>query len=136
QEPPGVVGSVGRKKSCDELLHALDEVENDKKMVAVLVKFGSAPIGAARSQEIGEHLEKLKAKKKVYCHGDGFNNATIMAATRGCTSLYVSPAGEVETVGIAAQILYMRRLLADELHLSIDMLQVGNYKGYEQPLTR
>src|SRR5436190_1386122 len=59
-----------------------------------------------------------------------------MAAARGCSSIYVSPAGEVETVGIAAQMLYMRRLLADELHLSIDMLQVGKFKGAEEPLTR
>lgn len=136
QESQGLFGSVGRKKSFDELLRVIDEVTTDKQKVGVLVKFGSAPIGAARSQEIGEHLEKLKEKKKVYCHGDGFNNATVMAAARGCTSIYVSPAGEVETVGLAAQILYMRRFLADELHLSIDMLQVGKYKGAEEPLTR
>lgn len=136
QETSGLFGPVGRKKSFDELLHAIEEVSNDKRMVGVLVKFGSAPIGAARSQEIGEHLEKLKEKKKVFCHGDAFSNSTIMAAARACTSIYVSPAGEVETVGIAAQILYMRRLLADELHLSIDMLQVGKFKGAEEPLTR
>lgn len=136
QESQGFFGPVGRKKSFDELLRAIHDIENDKKMVAVLVKFGSSSIGAARSQEIGERLEKLKAKKKVYCHGDAFSNATIMAAARGCTSIYVSPAGEVETVGLAAQILYMRRLLADELHLSIDMLQVGKFKGAEEPLTR
>ncbi|MDB4935596.1 MAG: Protease [Labilithrix sp.] len=136
QEAPSLFGGVGRKKSFDELLNAIEEVRTDKKWVSVLVKFSSASIGAARSQEIGEHLERLKEKKKVYCHGDGFTNATIMAAARGCSSIYVSPAGEVETVGLAAQILYMRRLLADELHLSIDMLQVGKFKGAEEPLTR
>jgi protease IV len=139
QEPSGLFGAVGRKKSFDEVLRAIEEVTADTKKngsVGVLVKFGSKGIGAARSQELGEHLEKLKAKKKVYCHGDAFSNATIMAAVRGCSSIYVSPAGEVETVGLAAQILYMRRLLADELHLSIDMLQVGKFKGAEEPLTR
>ena len=144
QEQASLFGQVGRKKSFDELLHAIDELTGDasasananKRDVGVLVKFGSAAIGAARSQEIGEHLEKLREKKKVYCHGDAFSNATIMAAARGCSSIYVSPAGGVETVGLAAQILYMRRLLADELHLSIDFLQVGKYKGAEEPLTR
>jgi protease-4 len=135
-EAPSLFGGAGRKKSFDELLQVIEEVTSDKRSVGVLVKFGGASIGAARSQEIGEHLEKLKAKKTVYCHGDSFSNATIMAAARGCSSIYVSPAGEVETVGIAAQILYMRRLLADELHLSIDMLQVGKFKGAEEPLTR
>jgi len=136
QEAAGLFGPVGRRKSFDELLRAVDEVEKDAKAVGVLVKFGSASIGAARAMEIGRHLARLKEKKKVYCHGDGFSNATIMAAATGCSSIYVSPAGEVETVGLAAQILYMRRLLADELHLSIDMLQVGKFKGAEEPLTR
>ena len=138
QEAPSLFGSVGRKKSFDELLRAIQEISGDPKKgtVGVLVKFGGASIGAARAEEIGEQLESLKAKKKVYCHGDGFTNATMMAALRGCSSIYVSPAGGVDTVGIAAQILYMRRLLADELHLSIDILQVGKFKGAEEPLTR
>ncbi|MBX3185404.1 MAG: S49 family peptidase [Labilithrix sp.] len=138
QEAPSLFGSVGRKKSFDELLNVIAEsgAEKNKKTVGVLVKFGGANIGAARSQEIGEQLEKLKAKKKVFCHADGLSNTTFMAAARGCSSIYISPAGEVEAVGIAAQILYMRRLLADELHLSIDMLQVGKFKGAEEPLTR
>jgi protease-4 len=136
QEAASLFGAVGRKKSFDELLHTIEDLGTDKKSVGVLVKFGSAAIGPARSQEIGEHLEKLKEKKKVYCHADGLTNATMMAAARGCSSIYVSPAGEVEMVGLAAQILYMRRLLADELHLNIDMLQVGKFKGAEEPLTR
>ena len=91
-EAPSLFGGVGRKKSFDELLQVLQEVKDDKKSVGVLVRFGSASIGAARSMEIGEHLEALRAKKKVYCHGDGFTNATIMAAVRGCDRIYVSPA--------------------------------------------
>jgi len=139
QESQSPFGVTGRKRSFDELLRTLDDLadeQKDKEHVGVLVKFGSANIGAARSQEIGEHLERLRSKKKVYCHGDGFSNATFMAAARGCSSIYLSPAGDLETVGIAAQVVYMRRLLADELHLSIDFLQVGKYKGAEEPLTR
>ncbi|WP_146653821.1 S49 family peptidase [Labilithrix luteola] len=139
KEAPSLFGMTGRKRSFDELLRSLDELveeSDDRKHVAVLVKFGSSHIGAARSQEIAEHLEKLREKKKVFCHGDSFSNATIMAAARGCSSVWVAPAGEVETVGLAAQVVYMRRLLADELHLSIDFLQIGKYKGAEEPITR
>ncbi|HSO39842.1 MAG TPA: S49 family peptidase, partial [Labilithrix sp.] len=138
QEPSSLFGQVGRRKSFDELLRSIEEIAGEPKKgtVGVLVKFGGASIGAARAQEIGEQLELLKAKKPVYCHGDGFTNATMMAAARGCSRIWVSPAGDVETVGIAAQILYMRRLLADELHLTIDILQVGKFKGAEEPLTR
>lgn len=137
-EPSSLFGPVGRKRSFDELLHAIEEISAESKThsAGVLVRFGGVSIGAARAQEIGERLEALKATKDVFCHGDGFANATMMAAARGCSRIFVSPAGSVETVGLAAQILYMRRLLADELHLSIDILQVGKFKGAEEPLTR
>lgn len=138
QESGGLFGVGGRKRTFDELLRVLDGLssDDDKDHVAVLVKFGSASIGAARSQEIGEHLEALNKKKKVVCHGDAFTNATYMTAARGCSQIWLSPAGEVASVGLAAQVVYMRKLLADELHLSIDFLQIGKYKGAEEPITR
>ena len=135
-ETAGLFGAVGKKKSFDELLHTIADVKEESKDVAVLVKLGGSAIGVARSTEIGEELEKLKAKKKVFCHADSLSNSTIMLVARGCSKIYVSPAGSVETVGIAAQVLYMRRLLADELHLSIDFLQIGKFKGAEEPITR
>ena len=60
----------------------------------------------------------------------------MMLAARGCSKIWISPAGGVSTVGIAAQMLYFHRLLADELHVTIDILQVGKFKGAEEPLTR
>jgi protease IV len=136
EETPSLFGPIGRPKSFDELLRVVREIEDDKQTVAVLVKLGSTNLGAARAQEIGERLALLGEKKKVTCHADGLSNTTMMAAARGCKSLWLSPAGDVETVGLAAQVVYMRRLLADELNLSIDILQVGKFKGAEEPLTR
>ncbi|MBX3232432.1 MAG: S49 family peptidase [Labilithrix sp.] len=137
QSAGGLFSAPGRK-TFDELLRATKEVADDKgdRSKGVLVKLGSASIGAARAQEIAEMLAAIKEKKKVYCHADGLSNATLMLAAKGCSSIWVSPAGEVESIGLAAQIVYMRRLLADELHLSIDFLQVGKFKGAEEPLTR
>jgi len=139
QEKGGLFGVQGPKKSFDEILRVTTELrdeKDDKHNVGVMVKLGSASIGAARSQELAEMLASLKTKKKVYCHADGFTNTTLMIATKGCSSIWLSPAGGVDAIGLAAQIVYMRRFLADEMHLSIDMLQVGKFKGAEEPLTR
>lgn len=135
-EAPSLFGPVGRRRSFDELLRAIDDVQKDTRAPAALVRFGGANLGPARAQEIGDRLAALAEKKKVYCHADAFSNTTMMAAARGCSRIWVAPAGGVETIGLAAQIVYMRRLLSDELHLSIDMLQVGKFKGAEEPLTR
>ncbi len=135
-ETTGLFAVAGRRKSFDELLRAIQEVREDKDAVAVLVKLGTGSLGAARAEEIGAELEKLGTSKKVYCHADGLGNASYMAFARGCSQLWMSPAGDLEAVGLASQVVYFRRLLADELHLSIDILQVGKFKGAEEPLTR
>ena len=137
EETTSVLSIASRKGSFDELVLAMAGLGSNKNLKGVFVRFGSAQIGFARAQEIAEGLEKIKATgKAVYCHADGFTNSTMYAALRGCSNIAVSPAGEVETVGIAAQIVYMNKLLAEELHLSIDIMQVGKYKGAEEPLTR
>src|SRR5262249_47667920 len=101
-----------------------------------IVKLASVQIGAARAEELADMLAGVRAKKKVYCHADGLTNTTLMVASKGCSSIWISPAGEIASVGIAAQVVYMRRLLVDELHLDVDFLQVGKFKGAEEPLTR
>jgi protease-4 len=137
QQKSGLFGATGPRKSFDEVLRVTTELrDRDDKGVSVMVKLGSAAIGGARGEELGEMLAGIRKKKNVYCHADGLGNVTLMVAAKGCSQIWISPAGEVEAVGIAAQIVYMRRLLVDELHVSVDMLQVGKYKGAEEPLTR
>lgn len=135
-ESGGLFAMGGRSRAFSSLLEAVDELKEDKDVVAVLVKFGTNSLGPARAAEIGAELEKLAASKKVSCHADAFSNASYMAAARGCTSVWMSPAGDTEAIGLASQVVYFRRLLADELHLNIDILQVGKFKGAEEPLTR
>jgi protease-4 len=50
--------------------------------------------------------------------------------------VWVSPAGSVDAIGIAAQLVFFHKLLSDELGLDVDFLQVGKYKGAEEPFTR
>jgi protease-4 len=138
QEQAGLLGVGPRKRSFDHLVHVLEEIkkDRDKDAKALLVRFGGASLGIARAQELGELLEGVRASRPVYCHAEGYTNQTLYAAARGCSKVYVSPAGSVEAIGIAAQMLYFRKLLAEELKISIDFLQVGKFKGAEEPFTR
>jgi protease-4 len=137
QDAGGFLGVSSRRGSFDRLVRVIVDLDKDKDVKAVLVRFGGASLGIARAQEIGDLLEGVrKTNKPVYCHADGYSNATMLTAARGCSRIYVSPAGGVEAIGIAAQLVYLRKLLADELHMTIDILQVGKFKGAEEPLTR
>jgi protease-4 len=103
----------------------------------VLVRFGMGQIGWARAQETGLMLLRLReAGKHVVCHADAYANTTVWIAARGCSRVWVSPAGQVETIGVAAQVLYAHELLADKLGIDVDFLQVGKFKGAEEPFTR
>jgi protease-4 len=136
QEKGGLFGVSGTRKSFDEALRVTADLRDDKRSTAVMVRLAGAQIGPSRAQELAEVLAGVKAAKKVYCHADALSNTTLMLASKGCSSIWLSPAGEVESVGLGAQVVYMRRLLVDELHFDVDFLQVGKFKGAEEPLTR
>lgn len=135
-EPAGFLGVPVHRASFDRLLHAVKEIGDDKDVKGVFVRFGDASIGIARAEEIGDLLAHVRETKPVYCQGNGFTNATIYAAARACSKIYVSPAGGVEAIGIAAQVVYFHKLLTEELHVTVDFLQVGKFKGAEEPFTR
>jgi protease IV len=124
-----------RDESFFRLLRSVRHVENDKDVRGVFIRFGE--MGIAHAEEFAGALEALRKRgTPIHCHADGYSNASYMAAARGCSTISVSPAGELETVGLTAQIIYLRKLLVDELKMNIDILQVGKYKGAEEPLTR
>ncbi len=137
KEQVGWLGApAGRRRSFDALIKAFAVAKKDKDTAGFYVRFGSTSFGLARAQELGLALSEVRAKMPVYCHAEGFANATLFAAAKGCTKIYVTPAGEVESVGLAAQVVYLKKLLTEKLHFSIDILQVGKFKGAEEPLTR
>ncbi|APR99788.1 S49 family peptidase [Pajaroellobacter abortibovis] len=123
--------------SFDAFVKRMEEVFARSDVRGVYVNFGDAQFGFARALEVGTLLGQIRKNHvPVVCYAEELTNATMMAAAEGCTQIYVSPAGTVGTVGIGAQVVYMRRLLSDQLHLSVDILQVGKFKGAEEPLTR
>lgn len=114
-------------------LRALSEAEGAK---GFLVRLGSARLGFARAHEIGRILGDIrKAGRPVVCHADEYNNATMLLAAAACSKLWLSPAGQIDTVGIAAQLVFAKGLL-DKLNVEVDFLQVGKFKGASEPFTR
>jgi protease-4 len=122
--------------SWTQLLDAVDTLRQNNQVRGVLVRLGTARIGLAKAAEIAAALETLGHKVPVWCHADEMGNATAYLAAKGCARVWVSPGGSIDAIGIAAQMVYFHKLLADELGLDVDLLQVGKYKGAEEPFTR
>jgi protease-4 len=134
-----LLGTTSRRSHVDlvRTLRALREGTRGggSGAAGVFVRLGTAQIGLARAEEIGALLGAVREKKPVVCHADEYSNSTLMLAALGCSRVWVSPAGGVEAVGIAAQLFFANRLL-ERLHVGVDFLQVGKYKGAQEPFTR
>jgi protease-4 len=136
-EAAGFLGVQVHRASFDRFVHVAAEIAKDKEVKGIFVRFGGAQLGIARAEEIGDALEPIRrAGTPIFCHADAFTNATLYAAARACSKIWASPAGEIEAIGIAAQVVYFHKLLAEELHITVDFLQVGKFKGAEESFTR
>lgn len=118
------------------LARAVERVSDDADVGGAFVKLGAASLDWAQTEELAGLFEKLKQKgKPVVCHAHVLSNSSAAFALRGCSRTWLSPAGEADTVGIAAQIMYMRGLF-DKLKVGVDFLHVGKFKSGVEPFTR
>lgn len=127
-----------RARAFVNLVQFLRRVESgqEPRVKGLVISFGNALLGFAQVQELARIFGRIRSKgKPIGCHAHNLNNASYWLAASACDSIWISPAGGVDTVGIAGQVLYARRLLS-ELKVDVDMLQVGKYKGAEETFTR
>jgi len=134
--PSGWLGLTSHGASFDEFVREAERLGRSKDVRAVLVRLGAARIGLARATEVGTTLATLRSKVPVWCHADDYSNGTLNLVAQGCTRVWASPASSVDAIGLAAQTIYFHKLLADDLGLDVDFLQVGRFKGAQEPFTR
>jgi protease-4 len=136
QSSGGLLGLASRGPAMSDLVREIERLGRSADLRGVMVRIGTAHIGLARATEIGSLLATVRATLPVWCHADDYSNATMYLAARGCSRVWAAPASTVDAVGIAAQTVYFHKLLTNELGLSVDFLQVGKFKGAEEPFTR
>jgi protease-4 len=117
------------------LVRALERGLDQESTAGVLVRFGGQNFELAQAQELsGLFARYAKKGLPVVCHAEGLSNSTAALVLRGCTRRFLGHAGEAETVGIAAQVVYMKGIL-DRLKIQVDFLHVGRFKSGPEPLT-
>lgn len=133
--PSSLFGPVSQRTHV-ELVRAIRAFSEDDTAKGVFVRLGTASVGLSRAHEIGRLLGEIRAKgRPVICHADDYDNGTTLLAAQGCSKVWLSPAGGVETVGVAAQLLFANKLLG-KLNIEPDFIQVGKYKGASEPFMR
>jgi protease IV len=118
------------------LVRAVERALIDDEATGVFVRLGGTELGWAQSQELGDLFGALRDRgRNVVCHTNSLGNSSSWLLAKGCTRIWLAPAGDADTVGIAAQVVYLKGAL-DKLDLHADFLHMGKYKSAAEPFTR
>jgi protease IV len=117
------------------LIDRLHKARDDKEVGAVLLTLGEPGTNLSQSQEIRDALLDIRgAGKKVFVYADGYDTDTYTIAT-GASNICMLPGGEIMIPGVSIQTMYLKGLF-DKLGVKADYVQIGAYKGAQEPYTR
>lgn len=128
--------SGGRSQSFRTLVERIRAARDDDKIRAVLFTLGEGTgLNLAQVQEIREELASLrKAQKRVFAYGDTFDTQSYLVAS-AATDVCMLQAGEIFIPGISIESMFFKGIL-DKVGVKADYVQIGEFKGAEEPYTR
>jgi protease-4 len=121
--------------SLHKVIERIDQAAKDKKITGIVLRLQSPTLGSGKVEELRAAVARArKSGKKVYALVDDISNGDYRLAT-ACDEIIMPPSGSVTVSGVRAEVTFYKDLL-DKLGVKADMLQVGDFKGAAEPLTR
>lgn len=138
-ELPDGVGQAGLLGDVAPQLHRLVErlgrAATDDAVHGVLLAIQSPAVGRARAAEVREAIGLIReAGKPVVAHlvsGEPVDYSLAAA----CDTILMPPAATLAITGVRTEVTFFKGLL-DRLGVEAEILQVGEFKGAGEPLTR
>lgn len=113
----------------------LRQVAADPDVDAVSLKFSDYGVGWARLLEIRDALKGVRqAGKKVFVYKESFSTPDLVLASVA-DRISIPESGSVDLPGVAIEDLYLKGLLG-KLHLSFDVIHIGEYKSAGESFVR
>jgi len=136
---PDGVGQGGLLADVSPHLHRiverLDKAAKDARVKGVLLSIESPSLGRARADELRAAISRVrKAGKPVAAHLVGGEPTHYLLAA-ACDTITMPPAATLEITGVRAEVTFYKAML-DKLGVNAEILQVGEFKGAGEPLTR
>ncbi len=117
------------------LIHTLGKAAQDRGIAGVYLNLQSFDLSLTQAQELGRRLDRLRrAGKQVAVFSEDYDTNTYLLACHANTIL-MARHGTLFLPGVELQLMFFKGLL-DKLHLQADMVQIGKFKGAEEPFTR
>ena len=136
---PDGVGQGGLLADVSPHLHRiverLDKAAKDARVKAVLLSIESPALGRARADELRAAIGRVRrAGKPVAAHLIGAEPVHYLVAS-ACDTITMPPAATLEITGVRTEVTFFKAML-DKLGVDAEILQVGEFKGAGEPLTR
>ncbi len=136
---PDGVGQGGLLADVSPHLHRIveriDKAAKDNRVKGLVLQIESPALGRARADEIRAAIARVrKAGKPVAAHLVGGSPIHYMVAL-ACDTIAMPPAATLEVTGVRAEMMFFKSML-DKLGVKAEILQVGEFKGAGEPLTR
>lgn len=126
----------GEQDNLQSLVGRIDKARKDPKIEAVLMILAAdVDMNLSQAEELRDALARLRdAKKKSFVYADSYDTATYVMAS-GATDICMLRGGEIMLPGIGLQTMFYRGAF-DKLGVQADYVQIGEYKGAQEPYTR
>ena len=136
---PDGVGQGGLLADVSPRLHRLverlDKAADDDRVAAVLVVIEAPAIGRGRGDEIRAAISRIRGRDKPVTAVLVGGSAVPYFVAAACDTVVMPPAATLELTGVRAEMMFYKSLL-DRLGVDAEILQVGEFKGAGEPLTR
>ncbi len=117
------------------IIERLDKAATDSRVKGVVLSIESPAIGRGRAEELRAAIGRIrKAGKPVAAHLIGGDPVHYMVAA-ACNTVAMPPAATLEITGVRTEVTFFKTML-DKLDVDAEILQVGEFKGAGEPLTR
>ncbi len=92
--------------------------------------------GLGRLHEVASALSHVRSKgKPIFCYFGSTDNAGYLLASQVCSNISMEEAGSLDITGFALSVIHVADFL-DKVGVKADLMQVGDFKGAADPLTR
>jgi protease IV len=137
EKPAGFKFSVfdmnsGKAPALSTLIVNLNKAAKDPSLNAFVVDLNSFTLSLSQAQELGALLKNLKDNKKiVVVYASDYDTTTYVLASNA--SFVAMPEnGNILMPGVSLNMMFFRKLL-DNIKVQPDFVQVGKYKGAQEP---
>jgi len=127
--------SLGPSPSLLEVLQILDAAAHDPAVAGVFLELAGAPTGWSATQSVRRAVERVRARgKPVAVWAERLDERSLLLAS-AATRVWLPESGQVFLVGVRADTLHLRDLLA-HFDIEPDVVRIGSHKAAGEMLTR